>query len=265
MRRIEADELMDAPDLAADTYAAVLADLAAVNRVTLALRPTLAFLARALGDRRALRLLDVGFGDGDALRGIARWCAGAGVAAELVGVDLNPNSAPAAAARTDPSLPIEYRTGDYAAQGGGWDAVVSSLVAHHMSRPQLTAFLRWMDNNARAWLVNDLHRHAFAFHGWPLLAAAARWHPVVRHDGRVSIGRSFRPAEWSPILEQAGVEGARVYRAFPFRLCVEKTGAIAREALPSAPSEAAPRRHDPIRTVDPERSRGTGASASGMG
>ena len=30
------------------------------------------------------------------------------------------------------------------------------------------------------------------------------------------------PAEWPPLLAEAGVEGARIYRAFPFRLCVEK-------------------------------------------
>ena len=53
------------------------------------------------------------------------------------------------------------------------------------------------------------------------LAAIARWHPIVRHDGRVSIARSFRPPEWRAILAEAGIDGARVFRAFPFRLCVE--------------------------------------------
>lgn len=224
MRRVDAPELMDADDLPADTYAAVVRDLAKVNRVTLAVRPTLAFLARATAGRKRLRLrlLDVGFGDGDALRAVARWCAARGVEAELVGVDLNPRSEPAARSRTDPSLPIRYVTGDYADQGGGWDAVVSSLVAHHMTPAELVAFLRWMEANARTWLVNDLHRHGFAYRGWPLLAAVARWHPIVRHDGHVSIARSYRPDEWPPILAEAGVRTARVYRAFPFRLCVER-------------------------------------------
>jgi len=49
-----------------------------------------------------------------------------------------------------------------------------------------------------------------------------RWHPIVRHDGRLSIARSYRPAEWPPLLSEAGIKGARVFRAFPFRLCVEK-------------------------------------------
>ena len=79
-----------------------------------------------------------------------------------------------------------------------------------------------MEANARAWFVNDLHRHRFAYTGFPLLARVAGWHPIVRHDGRLSIARSFRPGEWRGLLQQAGVDGARVFRAFPFRLCVER-------------------------------------------
>ena len=223
--RAQAEELMDAPDLDPAVLAAVLRDLAKVNRVTMAARPTLAFLARALAGRERVRLLDVGFGDGDMLRAIARWCGRRGIAAELVGVDLNPASLPAAAARTPAGLPIRYVTGDYAALAGeGWDVVISSLVAHHMQRGELVAFLRFMEAEARlGWIVNDLRRSRFAYHGYPLLAGLMRWHPIVRHDGRLSIARSYRADEWAPLLAEAGVSGARVARRFPFRLCVERT------------------------------------------
>lgn len=220
--RATADELMDADDLDPATYAAVIGDLARVNTVTLARRPTLAFLRRAFAQRRALRILDVGFGDGDMLRSISRWAAQHRIDVELVGVDLNPRSEAAARAHTPKHLPIRYVSGDYADMGGGWDAILSSLVAHHMTAEQLLAFLRFMDANARSWFVNDLHRHRLSHAGYPLLATLARWHPIVRHDGRLSIARSFRPPEWRALLDEAGVAGARVFRAFPFRLCVER-------------------------------------------
>ena len=215
-------ERMDAADLDPAVYAAMLGDLARVNRLTLAASPTLAFLARAVGEAKSFRLLDVGFGQGDMLRRIAAWAAARGIATELVGVDLNPRSVAAARAATPPGSPIEYRTGDYADQGE-FDVVVSSLVAHHMSAAELQAFLRWMEAQAsRGWFINDLHRHRFAHLGYPLLARLMRWHPIVRHDGRVSIARGFRPAEWRAMLAEAGVRDARVFRAFPFRLCVER-------------------------------------------
>jgi 2-polyprenyl-3-methyl-5-hydroxy-6-metoxy-1,4-benzoquinol methylase len=222
--RALAEERMDAEDLPAPVLAAVLADLARVNTVTLAARPTLAFLDRAARDTKRLRLLDVGFGDGDMLRRIARWARARGIAAELVGIDLNPNCTAAARAHTPARFAIDYRTGDYAALADEpWDVIVSSLVAHHMSHAQLVAFLRFMEANAaRGWLVNDLHRHALAHAGYPLLARAFGWHEIVRADGTLSIARSYRPDEWPPLLAEAGVVGARVRRWFPFRLCVER-------------------------------------------
>ena len=218
------DELMDDPALDAGTYTRVLHDLAQVNTITMARRPTLAFLDRAVGTRKSFTLLDVGFGDGDMLRAVARWAQRRGIDARLVGVDLNPRSVAAATEATPRELGIEYRAGDYADLAGeGWDCVISSLVAHHMTHDQLVAFLRFMEREARAgWLVNDLHRHGFAYAGWPLLAGVMRWHPIVRHDGHLSIARSYRPEEWPPLLEEAGIERARVHRVFPFRLCVEK-------------------------------------------
>ncbi len=223
-RAVDAQELMDADDLDPATFAAVIGDLARVNTVTLAARPTLAFVARAATGRTRLRVLDVGFGDGDMLRRIARWAKRRQLSVDLVGIDLNPRSEAAARAHTPVELPIRYVTGDYAGLGGEeWDLVISSLVAHHMTHAELVAFLRWMEAEARVgWLVNDLHRHAFAYCGYPLLATMARWHPIVRHDGKLSVARSYRPAEWPPILAEAGIPSARVYRAFPFRLCVER-------------------------------------------
>jgi 2-polyprenyl-3-methyl-5-hydroxy-6-metoxy-1,4-benzoquinol methylase len=217
-------ERMDDPALDRNTYARVLRDLARVNRWTLATRPTLAFLARATRQRSAFSLLDVGFGHGDMLRTIASWARRRGLSATLVGVDLNPNSAPAARAATADWMGIDYRTGDYRDQGA-FDFVVSSLVAHHMSDRELIDFIRYMEAAASVgWMINDLHRHRVAHAGYPLLARLLGVHPIVRSDGTLSIANAFRPPELAPLLREAGVPAgaARIVRRFPFRLCVER-------------------------------------------
>ena len=222
--RLITEEKMDDPALDAVTYAHVLHDLARVNRATMAYRPTLRFLSRAAARLRRFRLLDVGFGHGDMLRRIAGWAAQRSIAVELTGIDLNPNSVAAARAATPPNMPIAYRVGDYAELADdGYDFVISSLVAHHMTREQLVRFLAFMEREARlGWFVNDLHRHGFAYRGFPLLARTMGWHPIVREDGQTSIARAYRPHEWAPLLEDAGVAQARIRRTFPFRLCVER-------------------------------------------
>ena len=223
--RVRRDEQMDDPGLDPAIYEMVLKDLSRVNWWTMAARPTLSFLRRATRQLEAFRLLDVGFGHGDMLRRIAGWARRRGLAVDLIGVDLNPNSAAAARAATPPHAPIDYRTGDYRDVEGPLDFVISSLVAHHMTDEELRAFIRFMEERAECgWLINDLHRHRFSYFGFPLLARLIGAHRIVREDGQLSIARAFRPSDWVAILTAAGVPGgsARIVRRFPFRLCVER-------------------------------------------
>lgn len=218
-------EQMDDPELDPAVYERVLHDLARLNRWTFTAAPGIAFLRRAIGPRRRFRLLDVGFGNGDILRAIARWARRRRIDAELVGVDLNGNSLRAARAATPPDLAIDYRAGDYRDQTGPFDFIISSQVAHHMTDEQLTMFLHHMEREARlGWLICDLHRHGFAYRGYPLLARLLRVHRIVREDGQLSIARSFRPHDWAEILPRAGIapDDVRIVRRFAFRLCVER-------------------------------------------
>lgn len=224
--RSRQEEQMDDPGLDAATYAAVVADLAKVNRLLMTARPTIGFIRRTLAGRKAFRLLDVGFGQGDMLRAIARWAKRKDIATDLVGIDLNPRSDAAARPVTPRELPISYRTGDYAGCAGeGWDFVISSSVTHHMSDAQIHAFLRFMEAEAAmGWYVNDVRRHWFAYYGFPLLARIMFWQKMVREDGRLSIARSFREDEWWKLVLESGIDplGVSVVRRFPFRLCVER-------------------------------------------
>lgn len=215
---------MDSPDLDPHEYGKVLADLATVNAWTRAARPTLSFLQAAVGKRERFTVLDVGFGRGDMLYRIGTWARRHGKQVELHGIDLNPKSLESARAATA-GLPVQLYVGDYNDLSGPFDCVVSSLVAHHMSDPELRNFICYMESHAKlGWMINDLHRHAFAYLGYPWLARLLRVHRIVREDGQLSIARSFRTAEWTSMLSDAGIApgAATITRRFPFRLCVER-------------------------------------------
>lgn len=221
-------EWMDDPAVDEATFAACLTDLAAVNGWTLARPPTLAWLARAtrhLPRGSRFTLVDVGYGQGDMLRAIHAWATTRGLVPELIGVDLSPWSATSARAATPAGMNIDYRTGDVfeARFERAPDFIVSSLVAHHLDDDQLVGFLRWMEATAGSgWFVNDLHRHAVAYHGFRALSAVARWHRFVRHDGPLSVARAFRRDEWERLIALAGIDRAEVSLRWhlPFRLCV---------------------------------------------
>lgn len=220
-------ERIDDPSLPAADYAAAMADLARVNRLLLANRPTFGFLARATRGMTGFRLLDVGSGHGDYLRAIARWARRRGLAAELAGIDLSPAATSAARAATPDTLGITFITGDifdYVPPAPP-DFVVSALFTHHLDDDAVTRFIAWMEAVAvRGWHINDLHRHPLAWAGFRLLSEIARWHPIVRHDGAVSVQRAFTRRDWLARLGAAGVprHAADIAWYMPFRYCVER-------------------------------------------
>jgi SAM-dependent methyltransferase len=230
--RVIEPELMDADDTDLDTFRACLVDLASVNQLTLAYRPTFSFLNRLvdsglLPKRRPLVIADIGSGYGDMLRKVDRWAERRGVAVKLTGVDLNPWSARSATEATAKDRPINWVTAnvfDYRPAERP-DVVLSALFTHHLDTPSLVRFIAWMEANASiAWFVNDLHRHPLPYHVFRFVSRALRYHYFVQHDGPVSIARAFRAADWRQMLASAGVPSgaAKVQWYFPFRLCVER-------------------------------------------
>ena len=198
-QRSTRSERMDTDCVDFDDYSRCLRDLSRVNIITMTHRTTLSWLARrATGN---FSVLDVACGRGDALRKIRRRFPDA----KLTGVDLNPWACRAAKEATDPSARIEFINDDAFAYGATqkFDFVVTSQFTHHLQDEQVVTFLRWLQlNAARGWFISDLHRHAFAYYGFPILARLAFWHRFVREDGQISIARAFRRAEWDTLLRQ---------------------------------------------------------------
>lgn len=231
-RRSNLTELMDSDETDFATFRDCLVDLAKVNTLTLAYRPTLQFFDRLakthrLPKDRAAIILDVGSGFGDMLRVIDRWAKRRGIKVDLTGVDRNPWSARAAMEAPNRGRAIRFVTTDVFdfRPPRGVDIVISSLFAHHLDEAALVRFVSWMETNAEiGWFVNDLHRHPIPFHLFRAFSRAMRFHRFVQHDGPVSIARAFDATDWWRTLAAAGVPAAavRVRRVFPFRLCVSR-------------------------------------------
>lgn len=234
-RRATTPELMDTEECDFKTFRDCLVDLARVNQLTLAYRPTIAFLNRLyraglVPPDRPLEIVDVGSGYGDMLRKIALWGQQRGINVRLTGVDLNPWSAKAAGAATEPGLPIVWRTTnifDYR-PAEGIDLVISSLFTHHLDDASLTRFLAWMEATATlGWFINDLRRDELPYRAFAVASRAMRMHRFVQNDGPISISRSFVPNDWQRLLALAGIppESTDIEPWFPYRLCVSRVRA----------------------------------------
>jgi 2-polyprenyl-3-methyl-5-hydroxy-6-metoxy-1,4-benzoquinol methylase len=221
----ELPEWMDEP-CSYEDFRACLVDLGQVNRLTLSYRPTLDFLDRlvtVIKPQQALRIVDVGSGGGDMLRGVERWATRRGVEVELTGIDLNPYAA-RAAKELSPASTIDWITGDAFTYTKPVDVVLSSLFTHHLEEAEIIRFLAWSETVAqRGWFINDLCRESAPYKLFGVLAKAMRWHRFVQHDGPVSFRRSFREEDWERMLRKANIAptGVQLARWTPARLCVE--------------------------------------------
>jgi SAM-dependent methyltransferase len=210
-RRSHEAEWLDGPNLSPEELEGALHDLARFNGAMFGHRPVLSWLRRAIRSAPAgkpLTLIDVGCGYGDLLRVIRRWSRRRGLSIALRGVDLNPETVRIARAATRESDQIDYEVANIFEyrSAAPVDLIVSSLVAHHLSDSLIVDFLRWMETTARrGWLVCDLERHPVPYYFIGLAGKLTRLHPMVIHDGRISVARSLTRSEWMERLEAAGV------------------------------------------------------------
>lgn len=88
---------------------------------------------------------------------------------------------------------------------GSFDVVTTMLVCHHMTDDELVQFLKEAYRAcSQAVIINDLQRHFLAYASFSLIAPIAFPNRLIWNDGRLSVRRGFRKADWSRILKQAG-------------------------------------------------------------
>jgi hypothetical protein len=92
------------------------------------------------------------------------------------------------------------------------DIVASSLTLHHLEPEQAVAGLREMTMAARiAVVVNDLLRRRLSLGLVWLATRLLRCHPISRHDGPLSVRRSYSRAELRALAERAGARRLTVH------------------------------------------------------
>ncbi len=220
--RTRTPELMDDPALDADAHRAALRALTRVHRVSRCGARFRGVLDRLFGSTSyPIRVLDIASGGGDLSLDIARWGRDRKRDLQVVGADLSPRALEFAEARArTEGLDIDWIEADVlgAFPPGPFDLAVSSLFLHHLEDADVVTVLRSAAGQARHIVVEDLHRSRLGFAlAWGGLRLLSRAH-VTHVDGPRSVRAAWRGREVEALAAEAGMEGARVRRAWPERL-----------------------------------------------
>lgn len=216
-RRLEA-ELMDDPGVDSREHDEALRALNDVNGL-LGVNRQLARAIERFGPLEQISVLDVGAGGGGFLaylRDRAR-LEGRG---RLVGLDFSPRAAERAR-RWHPDG-IQFVVGDARRIGladGSIDVATCSLLLHHFDEGDAAKILAEMARVARRGaVVGDLSRSTMAWALTWLTTRVLSRSRLFHIDGPRSVCAAFQKKSLLALARRAGLEGARVRRAFPFRL-----------------------------------------------
>ncbi len=217
-----AAERLDEPQHDAAELAQSLDQLADVNRWLGGTRALVLAVEKVLPADGDVRILDVGCGAGDIDAVLAARLRRRGRAAHVVACDLHPQILARARQRLRNEEAITFARVDAFAlpfADGAFDVATMSLTLHHFDDDGPAHVLRELGRVARHVVVNDLERN-WQNHAGARLLARTVWagNRLTRHDGPLSVLRSFTASELSSLAREAGLQDVRVRRRFFYRL-----------------------------------------------
>jgi ubiquinone/menaquinone biosynthesis C-methylase UbiE len=181
-------------------------------------------LLGALPPDRLITVLDVGTGAGDIPRELVRWARRQGRRIRIFALDRDAATLQIAATLVRDYPEISFLRGDaleLPIRAGAVDLTISAMTLHHLEPDAGVRYLAELDRAARVgFVVNDLVRSRVAHCVVWLITRFITRSAISRHDGPLSVKRSYTPAEVSGLCEQAGLQGVDVVHHWPyFRFC----------------------------------------------
>lgn len=225
--RSEQLELIDTGDYTAEEYDGFLREIRRVNRFMGDVWSLEKSLLREIENQgsKSFSVLDLGAGSGELLRVCAEFAKRKNIRAELFGLELNARSAESILRESKRFENIFSIRADALAlpfAAGAFDYAICSLFTHHFSDENIVEIFREMRRAARRKIfVIDLHRHPVAYYFYTTVGKIFLHNRLVRHDGALSILRSFKPMELFSLGEKAGLKNISVARHFPYRLVLQ--------------------------------------------
>lgn len=199
--RSNASEIMDDLEMSGKLLKNTLDQIASINKwlggnsVTL---NGLKILLENYSHEKEISIVDLGCGNGDMLREVAKFGRKEGYNFQLVGIDANQTTIDYAIELSTNYPEIKYLKQDVlskAFQDIKYDIVLCTLFLHHFEDDVALNLIQSLLKVATIGaVINDLHRHPMAYYLFILLTLVIN-NEMVKTDGLISILRGFKKIE----------------------------------------------------------------------
>lgn len=215
---------MDNPLVEKEKLNEALKDLSRVNRLLGGNAITVNAVfdeIKKMNASKPVVIMDLGCGDGEMLRLIAKKARKANRIIELIGLDINQNCLEQAR-----NLSIEYPEIVYSDQNildlkkvdYNIDILICTLTLHHLTDTEIVQLLsksKYLASNSL--IFNDLHRSALAYYLFKGFSFFFIKGFIAKNDGLVSIRRGFKRNELKSFVQSAGLKNFEITWKWAFR------------------------------------------------
>lgn len=218
--RSRKEELLDQPNILKEDLFLNLRELDAINRLLGGHQATLVGLKKLISDKsKEYTIVDYACGGGDTLRCIDSFAKKNNLNFRLIGFDLLEDAIIFSKYESE-GLDIEFYQSDFRdfKFDGEVDIAINALCCHHFYYSELECLIQKMYDDAKIGvIINDLHRHPFAYYSISFLTKLFSKSHYVKHDAKLSVLRGFRKKEWVDVLEKLRFKDFSVNWIWAFR------------------------------------------------
>ncbi|MCU0367830.1 MAG: methyltransferase domain-containing protein [Cyclobacteriaceae bacterium] len=205
--RSEAEELMDDLACQGEVVNQTLRELDFINQWLGGNQITISAVKeiwKRLPKDQTITIADLGCGSGEILRIMAQLAIKENRNVQLIGFDANPKIIEYARMHSNefPNISFEAQnvfSCDF--QKRKFDIVTATLFMHHFSKADLVNLLSSLiKQTSKAIIINDIHRHHFAYYSIKWLTQLFSRSEMVKFDAPLSVLRAFTKQEWKDIM-----------------------------------------------------------------
>jgi ubiquinone/menaquinone biosynthesis C-methylase UbiE len=222
-KRSEEKELMDDLECSGQELEQTLRELKTINHWLGGNHVTTDGLAKImkLNPQSSYRIADIGCGGGDMIRIMNDWAESNKKQVDFVGIDANRNIIELAKVRLNDVTNVRWQVQNVFEPEFSKekvDIITCTLFTHHFNDAELITLIQsFRQKSTLGLVINDLHRHWFAFHSIRILTKLFSKSPMVQHDASLSVLRSFQKADLERILAKAGIKTYQISWFWAFR------------------------------------------------
>ncbi|WP_294961639.1 methyltransferase domain-containing protein [uncultured Flavobacterium sp.] len=222
--RTEEIEIMDDFSLEGEELIGALDQIAAINQLLGGNKLTLHGIKKLLRKTdisKTIIIADIGCGNGDMLRMLAKYGKKRNLNFKLVGIDANAFTIAYAKMLSKDFSNIEYLCMDIFSEEFSqlrYDIVLCTLTLHHFSTNQIEEIMDVLNKNASLGIVvNDLHRSKLAYHLFQLIGHVFNLNDMSRNDGLISILKGFKKNELEHLSKKLNLKNYSINWKWAFR------------------------------------------------